>query len=89
MGRHTFGWSLPPGVTDRMIDEAAGGDEDTSPENTAYELGWKHGYEAGLQDAEQMLLTKQRTVQAYGMDCEVIQIDEALDAIHDLARAKP
>jgi hypothetical protein len=22
--RHPFGWSLPPGVTDRMIDEAAG-----------------------------------------------------------------
>lgn len=23
--RHVFGWSLPPGVTQRMIDEAAGG----------------------------------------------------------------
>ncbi len=24
--RNPFGWSLPPGVTDRMIDEAAGSD---------------------------------------------------------------
>jgi len=26
-----FGWSLPPGVTDRMIDEAAEGDEEERP----------------------------------------------------------
>src|SRR5262249_46932882 len=25
MGRHVFGWDLPPGVTSRMIDEAFGG----------------------------------------------------------------
>lgn len=30
MPRTVFGWSLPPGVTDRMIDDAAGSDE---PEN--------------------------------------------------------
>jgi hypothetical protein len=30
--RHTFGWSLPPGVTQRHIDEAAGGyDEPPEP----------------------------------------------------------
>lgn len=28
MSRHPFGWSLPPGVTDRMIDEAAGAFDD-------------------------------------------------------------
>lgn len=28
MSRNPFGWSLPPGVTDRMIEEAMGGDED-------------------------------------------------------------
>ena len=31
MNRSIFGWSLPPGVTDRMIDEAAGGDEGERP----------------------------------------------------------
>ena len=28
MSRSPFGWSLPPGVTDRMIDEAAGAFDD-------------------------------------------------------------
>ena len=28
MTRNPFGWSLPPGVTDRMIDEAAGAFDD-------------------------------------------------------------
>jgi hypothetical protein len=27
MSRSPFGWSLPPGVTTRMIDDAVGGDE--------------------------------------------------------------
>ena len=27
MRRHPFGWDLPPGVTQRMIDEQCGGDE--------------------------------------------------------------
>ena len=27
MSRHPFGWDLPPGVTSKMIDEAAGGSE--------------------------------------------------------------
>jgi hypothetical protein len=27
MSRHPFGWDLPPGVTQRMIDEQCGGDE--------------------------------------------------------------
>lgn len=31
MSRHPFGWDLPPGVTQRQIDEAAGG-YDEEPE---------------------------------------------------------
>jgi len=27
MSRNPFGWDLPPGVTDKMIDEAMGGNE--------------------------------------------------------------
>jgi hypothetical protein len=27
MTRNVFGWDLPPGVTQRMIDESIGGDE--------------------------------------------------------------
>jgi hypothetical protein len=38
MSRNPFGWDLPPGVTQRMIDDAAGGnDEDVMPDDV-YEL---------------------------------------------------
>ena len=35
MNRHPLGWELPPGVTDRMIDEAAQGPE---PADEPFEL---------------------------------------------------
>lgn len=31
--RHTFGWDLPPGVTNRMIDEAAGAFDEDEPDH--------------------------------------------------------
>lgn len=36
-----FGWSLPPGVTNRMIEEAAGGD----PEAEAFEVAFYEEFE--------------------------------------------
>lgn len=34
MSRNPFGWDLPPGVTQRMIDDAAGGaDDDIIPDD--------------------------------------------------------
>jgi len=41
MRRTTYGWSLPPGVTDRMIDEAAPGyyDEQHDADRATPELG--------------------------------------------------
>jgi hypothetical protein len=42
MSRSVFGWSLPPGVTDRMIDEAAGGyDEDESETRDQVSQDWR------------------------------------------------
>jgi hypothetical protein len=33
MTRNVFGWDLPPGVTQRMIDEAVGADDPTEEIN--------------------------------------------------------
>ena len=33
MTKHPFGWDLPPGVTQRMIDESVGGDDPTEEIN--------------------------------------------------------
>lgn len=52
--------------------------------NEGYAIGFDHGFDDAIRGVEQVLLAKQRSVQAYGMDCEVIQIDEALDAIRSL-----
>jgi hypothetical protein len=41
MSRNPFGWDLPPGVTNRMIEEAAGGD----PEAEAFFDAFQTEYE--------------------------------------------
>lgn len=46
-------------------------------------------YLQGIEDATEAVLKLSRTVQAYGMDCEVVQIDEAVDAIRALAARAP
>lgn len=48
MSRHPFGWSLPPGVTDRMIDEASPGywdepEPDEEREPMSAETKWTSG----------------------------------------------
>ena len=42
MSRSVFGWSLPPGVTNRMIEEAAGGDPEAEAFFDAYMLQYEN-----------------------------------------------
>ena len=71
----------------------------TEPDNAAspahlydngYEDGWQHGYQSALHDAQMAVSALLQTITAYGnMDCDIVHIDEAMDAIRELARAKP
>lgn len=41
MSHSVFGWSLPPGVTDRMIDEAFGGGDDEPETRDQVSQDWR------------------------------------------------
>lgn len=85
MSRRTFGWDLPPGVTDRMIDEAAGGDDDSRSHHDydlGYNDGWRHGYESALRDAE-------LEIASLVSISDRATIDTAISIIRELAKATP
>jgi hypothetical protein len=49
MSHSVFGWSLPPGVTDRMIDEAFGGGDDEPETRDQVSQDWREFIDHNLQ----------------------------------------
>jgi hypothetical protein len=62
--KHPFGWDLPPGVTQRMIDESVGGDDPSELENIEAEIARA---EEGIRRIEEQIKElKQRLIDLIG-----------------------
>ena len=70
-------------------DERNDEDHRTDDAEEGYRDGWQHGYESALNDVRQMLIANVHAVQFYGEDRAAVLFNEALDAIRELAKAKP
>ena len=50
-----------------------------------YTEGFAHGYTSALTDAELTLAALVKTITAYGLDTDIVHIDDAIEAIRALA----